>query len=109
MSSSRAAEATSHGGVHVVAASSRMCGSQCEGSRCGTDDYLCHTMCNRGAAPVAAASRTMCRDELLLKVAILGLVSLHATPLHMATLLQCYRGKGHVGIVQMDKLVACWL
>lgn len=36
----------------------------------------------------------MCRDELLLKSAILGLVSLDATPQHMATLLQCYKGVG---------------
>lgn len=34
----------------------------------------------------------MCRDELLLKLAILGLVALDASPTHMATLLQCYRG-----------------
>jgi hypothetical protein len=41
----------------------------------------------------AVLHRVMCRDELLLKVAILGLVSLDATPQHMATLLQCYRGR----------------
>lgn len=41
----------------------------------------------------AMLHRVMCRDELLLKVAILGLVSLDATPQHMATLLQCYRGR----------------
>jgi hypothetical protein len=34
----------------------------------------------------------MCQDELLLKMAILGLVALDASPTHMATLLQCYRG-----------------
>lgn len=34
----------------------------------------------------------MCRDELLLKLAIMGLVALDASPTHMATLLQCYRG-----------------
>lgn len=35
----------------------------------------------------------MCRDELLLKTAILGLVSLDATQQQMATLLQCYKGE----------------
>lgn len=35
----------------------------------------------------------MCRDELLLKTAVLGLVSLDATQQQMATLLQCYKGE----------------
>jgi hypothetical protein len=37
--------------------------------------------------------RLMCRDELLLKTAVLGLVSLDATQQQMATLLQCYKGE----------------
>jgi hypothetical protein len=35
----------------------------------------------------------MCRDELLLKTAVLGLISLDATQQQMATLLQCYKGE----------------
>lgn len=52
----------------------------------------------------------MCRDELLLKVAVLGLVSLDATPNHMATLLNCYRGAVHTergAVVQLRCACTC--
>jgi hypothetical protein len=51
----------------------------------------------------AMLHRVMCRDELLLKVAILGLVSLDATPQHMATLLQCYQGEAAATAVAVHK------
>jgi hypothetical protein len=34
----------------------------------------------------------MCREELLLKVAVVGLVGLDAAPADMAALLACYTG-----------------
>jgi len=36
--------------------------------------------------------RMVCQDEMLLKMAVLGLVNLDASPQEMATLLQCYQG-----------------
>jgi hypothetical protein len=48
----------------------------------------------------------MCRDELLLKVAILGLVSLDASQQHMATLLQCYRDQPNIERSKADALLA---